>query len=116
MPIHRRLPKVGFTSRNPVDYSIVNLSDLEEHFNDGDTVDYAALQARGLTRKKDDGVKILGGGEITKKLTVQATKFSKSAEAKIVARILCDARTVPTIVPVIFDLPTRRRYETGTSR
>lgn len=83
MPIHRRLPKVGFASPNAIDYSIVNIGDLEEVFADGDTVDYEALRARGMTRKKDDGVKILGSGELTKKLTVQATKFSKSAVAKI---------------------------------
>lgn len=85
MPVHRRLPKVGFTSRNPIEYSIVNLSELEEFFEAGDVVDYEALTARGLTRKKDDGVKILGAGELTKSLTVKATKFSKSAEAAIVA-------------------------------
>ena len=85
MPIHRRLPKVGFTSRNAKDYSIVNLSDLEEVFEAGDTVDYEALSARGLTKKKDDGVKILGGGELKKSLTVKATKFSKSAADAIAA-------------------------------
>lgn len=85
MPIHRRLPKIGFTSKNAPDYSIVNVSDLEEVFADGDLVDYDALRSHGLTRKKDDGVKILGGGELQKKLTVKATKFSKSAVAKIEA-------------------------------
>ena len=85
MPLHRRLPKVGFTSRNPKNFSIVNVSDLEEFFADGDVIDYAALQARGLTKKKDDGVKILGSGDISKKLTVKATRFSKSAGEKIVA-------------------------------
>ncbi len=84
-PLHRRLPKVGFVSRNALDYSIVNLSDLEEVFAAGDVVDYEALQARGLTRKKDDGVKILGTGELSKALTVKATKFSKTAAAKIQA-------------------------------
>jgi large subunit ribosomal protein L15 len=85
MPIHRRLPKVGFASPNAIDYSIVNISDLEEAFKAGDVVDYDALSARGLTRKKDDGVKILASGEITKALTVKATKFSKTAAAKIEA-------------------------------
>ena len=83
MPLHRRLPKVGFTNTNALEYSIVNVRDLEEAFEDGDTVDYAALRVRGLTQKKDDGVKILGEGELTKKLTVKATKFSKSAVIKI---------------------------------
>lgn len=85
MPIHRRLPKVGFVNPNALDYSIVNLAELEEVFAAGDVVDYDALRARGLTRKKDDGVKILGSGELTKALTVKATKFSKSAAAKIEA-------------------------------
>ena len=85
MPIHRRLPKVGFTSKNAPDYSIVNIGDLEEVFADGDVVDYEALRSRGMTRKKDDGVKILGTGELTKALTVKATKFSRAAAAKIEA-------------------------------
>jgi large subunit ribosomal protein L15 len=85
MPIHRRLPKIGFASPNAIDYSIVNLGDLEEAFAAGDTVDYEALRQRGMTRKKDDGVKILGSGELTKALTVKATKFSKSAAEKITA-------------------------------
>ena len=84
-PLHRRLPKIGFTSRNAKNYSIVNLSELEEFFEAGDVVDYATLSDRGLTRKKDDGVKILGAGELTKSLTVKATKFSKSASAAIEA-------------------------------
>ena len=85
MPIHRRVPKLGFTSRNPTIYSIVNIEDLEGAFGAGDVVDYAALQARGMTKKKDDGVKILATGELTKALTVKATKFSKAAASKIEA-------------------------------
>ncbi len=85
MPIHRRLPKVGFRSQNAPDYSIVNIRDLEEYFEAGATVDYAALREHGLTQKKDDGVKVLGDGELTKALTVKATKFSKSAISKIEA-------------------------------
>lgn len=85
MPIARRLPKVGFRNPNAPEYSIVNVRDLDEHFEAGDVVDYAALSARGLTQKKDDGVKVLGDGELTKSLTVKATKFSGSAVAKIEA-------------------------------
>lgn len=83
MPIHRRLPKQGFRNPNAPEYSIVNVRDLQDAFEDGDVVDYEALSARGLTQKKDDGVKILGEGELTKKLTVKATKFSKTAIQKI---------------------------------
>lgn len=83
MPLYRRLPKHGFRNPGALDYSIVNVRDLEEVFADGDVVDYAALRAHGLTRKKDDGVKILGDGELTKSLTVRATKFSTSAAEKI---------------------------------
>lgn len=85
MPIARRLPKVGFRNPNAPDYSVVNVRDLEEYFEAGDTVDYAALRDRGLTQKKDDGVKVLGDGELTKAFNVKATKFSKSAVAKIEA-------------------------------
>jgi len=83
MPLYRRLPKHGFNNPNSTDYSIVNVRDLEEYFEDGDTVDYAALRAHGLTRKKDDGVKILGDGELNKALTVTAHHFSSSAIEKI---------------------------------
>jgi large subunit ribosomal protein L15 len=85
MPLYRRLPKHGFRNPGALDYSIVNVRDLEEYFSDGDVVDYAALRGEGLTRKKDDGVKILGDGELTKALTVRANKFSKSAAEKIAA-------------------------------
>ena len=85
MPLYRRLPKHGFRKPNALDFSIVNVRDLEEYFSDGDVVDYDALRGQGLTRKKDDGVKILGDGELTKSLTVKATKFSKSAVEKIEA-------------------------------
>lgn len=83
MPLYRRLPKHGFRNPGAVDYSIVNIRDLEDHFADGDVVDYAAMREKGLTRKKDDGVKILGEGDLTRALTVKATKFSKSAAEKI---------------------------------
>lgn len=83
MPLHRRVPKQGFTSPNPTVYSEVNIKDLEINFEAGEEVTYAALQAKGLTRKKDDGVKILGTGELTKALNVKVQKFSKSAAEKI---------------------------------
>ena len=85
MPLHRRVPKVGFTSPNPTVYSEVNIRALEQNFADGDTVDLEALTAKGLTRKNNAGAKILGEGELTKKLTVKVQKFSKSAVSKIEA-------------------------------
>jgi large subunit ribosomal protein L15 len=78
MPLHRRLPKRGFTNIFKKDYAVVNVSDLDR-FDNGASVDEAALRAAGLVKGQNDGVKILGDGELTKKLTVSATKFSKSA-------------------------------------
>ena len=85
MPIHRRLPKVGFVNPNAPVFSIVNIGDLEASFEAGAVIDRETLAAMGMTRKKDDGLKILGSGELTKALTVKAAKFSKSAAAKIAA-------------------------------
>jgi large subunit ribosomal protein L15 len=79
MPLHRRIPKRGFTNIFKTDYAVVNVSDLER-FDNGATVDEAALRAAGLVKGQHDGVKILGDGELSKKLTVSATKFSKSAK------------------------------------
>ncbi|HYI07553.1 MAG TPA: 50S ribosomal protein L15 [Thermoanaerobaculia bacterium] len=78
MPLHRRLPKRGFTNIFKKDYAVVNVSDLER-FDNGATVDEATLRQAGLVKGSHDGVKILGNGELSKKLTVTATKFSKSA-------------------------------------
>jgi len=79
MPLHRRLPKRGFTNIFKKDYAVVNVSDLER-FDNGATVDETALRAAGLVKGQHDGVKVLGDGELSKKLTVTATKFSKSAK------------------------------------
>ena len=79
MPLHRRLPKRGFTNIFKKDYVVVNVSDLER-FDNGATVDEAALRQVGLVKGQHDGVKILGTGELTRKLTVTATKFSKTAK------------------------------------
>lgn len=79
MPLHRRLPKRGFTNIFKKDYAVVNVSDLER-FDNGATVDEATLRQAGLVKGQHDGVKILGDGELSKKLTVSATKFSKSAK------------------------------------
>ena len=81
-PLQRRLPKFGFNSPNRVSYPIVNLSELER-FNAGAVVDEAALRAIGLVKGNAHGIKILGTGELTKKLTVRAHKFSASAKEAI---------------------------------
>ena len=78
MPLHRRLPKRGFTNIFKTDYAVVNVSDLER-FDNGASVDEAMLRSVGLVKGSHDGVKVLGDGELSKKLTVTATKFSKSA-------------------------------------
>ena len=85
-PLAMRLPKLpGFTNRNRVEYAPVNVSRLEEKFADGDTVDTASLIAAGIIKREYELVKVLGNGEITKKLTVKVDKVSASAKAKIEA-------------------------------
>ena len=83
-PLYRRIPKRGFNNYFAKEYAIINVSDLEVFDNDA-TVDSKVLIEKGLINKELDGVKILGNGTLTKKLTVVATKFSKSAEEKIQA-------------------------------
>jgi large subunit ribosomal protein L15 len=84
MPLHRRLPKRGFTNIFKKEYAVVNLSDLER-FDNGATVDEAALRQAGLVKGQNDGVKVLGNGKLSKKLTVSATKFSATAKQAIEA-------------------------------
>ncbi len=84
MPLHRRLPKRGFSSPFPKSYSVVNVESLNA-FAAGDTVTPELLAARRIVRALREGVKILGNGELKIALTVQAHAFSKSAEQKIVA-------------------------------
>lgn len=84
MPLSRRLPKRGFTNIFAKEYSIVNVSDLNR-FEDGTEITAELLKEQRLIRQILDGVKILGNGEITKKLTVKAAKFTKTATEKIVA-------------------------------
>ena len=81
-PLYRRLPKFGFTNGAHKEYAIVNVSSLNK-FKEGTVVTPALLIEAGLVKKEYDGVKILGNGELTVKLTVQAAKFSKSAVAAI---------------------------------
>ena len=84
MPLWRRLPKRGFKTVNRVEYAVVNLEDLNR-FKEGTVVNSALLIEAGLITKEYCGVKVLGRGKLEKKLTVQANKFSKSAEDAIVA-------------------------------
>ncbi len=85
MPLQRRIPKRGFNNIFAKEIAIVNVAALDQRFNDGDVVDVAALVKSGLVKNELDGVKVLGNGEITKKLTVQANAFSSSAKEKIEA-------------------------------
>jgi large subunit ribosomal protein L15 len=82
MPLHRRLPKRGFTNIFKARYAVVNLADLER-FDNGATIDETALRAAGLMKGRYDGVKVLGNGNLTKKLTVHAAKFSETARKQI---------------------------------
>ena len=84
MPLYRRLPKRGFKNRNTLNIVAINLNDLER-FEAGATVDVAALMEAGVIKNPRDGVKILGNGDITKKLNVKANAFSASAKEKIEA-------------------------------
>ena len=84
MPLYRRIPKRGFTSRNHKEIVAINLSVLER-FEDGAEVSVASLIEAGVVKNPRDGVKILGNGELTKKLTVKANAFSKAAAERIEA-------------------------------
>src|SRR5205807_851698 len=87
MPLFRRIPKRGFSHATwDRTYHIVNVGDLDRVFDAGATVDAEALKKVGLARGPADGVRILGTGELTKKLTVRAHHFSKSAAEKITAQ------------------------------
>jgi len=85
MPLQRRLPKRGFTNIFKKEYAIVNVQDLNV-FDDGTEVTVELLKDAGMVKGVKDGVKVLGNGELEKKLTVKAHRFSRQAEEKIVAR------------------------------
>jgi large subunit ribosomal protein L15 len=85
MPLHRRVPKRGFNNMFRIEYAIVNLDQLEAQFDAGATVSPDSLREAGLVRSKRLPIKVLGRGEITKALTVQAHKFSGKAAVKLAA-------------------------------
>jgi large subunit ribosomal protein L15 len=85
MPLHRRVPKRGFTNPFRVEYAVVNLDTLVEVFDAGSDVTPELLRERGLVREKRALIKVLGRGDVTKKLTVRAHKFSGAAAEKIAA-------------------------------
>jgi len=84
MPLHRRLPKRGFTNIFKKQFAVVNLGDLAR-FESGGTVDEAALVRSGLVKGRRDGIKLLGNGDIDKALTVKINAVSRSAKEKIEA-------------------------------
>ena len=84
MPLYRRIPKRGFTNRNTQDIEAINVSALERFDSDAE-VTIELLMETGVIKSPKDGVKILGNGELTKKLTVKANAFSEGAKAKIEA-------------------------------
>lgn len=83
LPLFRRLPKRGFNNYEfRTEYAIVNVGDLND-FKDGSVIELSNLKESGLVKKEKDGIKILGNGELSKKLTVKANKFSSTAKQKI---------------------------------
>ena len=82
MPIHRRLPKRGFTNIFKENVAVVNVNDLDR-FDDGATIDIAALKDAGLVKNRFDSVKVLGNGEVKKKFSIKQCKASKIAKEKI---------------------------------
>ena len=85
MPLYRRMPKRGFTNRNTKYIVGINISVLEDKFSDGDVVTVEELIDKGIVKNPRDGVKILGNGELTKKLNVKVSAFSEGAKSKIEA-------------------------------
>ena len=83
-PLYRRIPIRGFNNKQfETKFAIINLSDLDKFFNDGDVVTPEVLKERKIIKKQLNGVKVLGNGELTKKLTVKANRFSTKAVTKI---------------------------------
>ena len=83
-PIYRRVPKRGFNNAQfTTRFAVINLSDLNKFFNDGDVVSEEILKERGINKKRLSGIKVLGNGNLEKKLTIKANRFTSSAVSKI---------------------------------
>lgn len=108
MPLSRRVPKRGFHNRHAVAVMVVNVGDLNESFHDGDEVTPQALQERDLAKGRFDVLKVLGDGELTKKLKISAHRFSKSALAKIAASG-SEAVVLPGPAPVVKNVKRPRK-------
>ncbi|MHB8897778.1 MAG: 50S ribosomal protein L15 [Thermoguttaceae bacterium] len=100
LPLVRRVPKRGFNNKWADVVAIVNIGDLEAAFNDGDEVTLVTLKQRNLAKGSFDLLKILGDGELTKRLSVSAHRFSKSAQEKI-EKAGGQAQTLPPKKPVV---------------
>ncbi len=83
MPLQRRMPKFGFKNFFRKEYAVVNVGDLDAHFEAGAVIDAAALEAKGLVKKLKDGVKVLGAGELKKALTLKVHKVSETARQAV---------------------------------
>jgi large subunit ribosomal protein L15 len=111
MPLFRRIPKRGFSTATWArEFLVVNVGDLDKAFADGATVDREALRKAGLANGPADGVRILGNGDLTKKLVVRAHHFSKSAAEKITAK----GGTADVIPPP--KKPTKNKMKTPTPK
>src|SRR5262249_46029905 len=111
MPLFRRMPKRGFSHATwDKSYHVVNVGNLESHFKAGDVFDHDGQKKAGLGKGRADGVRILGEGELTRKLTVKAHHFSKSAAEKITAK----GGTMEVIPPA--KKPVRNKMKPRTAR
>ena len=112
MPLFRRIPKRGFSHETwDKKYHVVNVGDLDKAFNDGDTVDAETLKKIGLAKGPADGVRVLGTGELSKRLTVKAHHFSKSADEKIKAKGGTTELVAPPKKPLKNTMKPRRTKE-----
>lgn len=98
-PLVRRIPKRGFHNRFGIDVAVVNVGQLDKAFSAGEEVTLEALAAKNLAKGRFDELKVLGNGELTKKLKISAHQFSKSAEEKI-KKAGCDMVVLPGKTPV----------------
>jgi large subunit ribosomal protein L15 len=83
MPLQRRMPKYGFKNFFRREFAVINVGTLEAHFEKGSVIDAAALEKAGLVKSQKDGLKVLGGGELTKAFTIKAHRVSETAKAAI---------------------------------